>query len=142
MPILASRSSHGLRSSEETPDSLELLCKQPATEVFFDEGTGEIFADYEKYLEHFALKSRPLWMCRYTGKSGLTYSEALDSETQSEAILESFPESWKYFIFSLIQHCTKVRIKSVHSCSVRLSRNDRLQSSRVWKISLYDWRTC
>lgn len=106
MPTLRQADNAAGPRLDEPSDAVQSLARQPGVRVFYDFGTGEIFSEYEKFVEHYSLQSKPVWACRYTGKSGLTYSEALESENQSEAILEAFPESWKYFIFSLVQHCT------------------------------------
>lgn len=100
MPILR----QGDQSSSISDDALQNLTKQNA-EVFYDEGTGFMFTEYEKYLDHVALQAKPIWTCRFTGKSDLTYSQALQSEKEAETILMSFPDCWKAFIFGLVQFC-------------------------------------
>ena len=39
------------------------------------------------YLQAAKLYATPIWSCRFTGKSGLTYDEALDAEEESNAYL-------------------------------------------------------
>lgn len=110
MPIL--RRTDNVLPAEE---SIEALLKQNG-EVFYDADSGAIFSDYEKYLEHFALQSKPIWTCRYTGRTGLTYQAALASERESEMILESFPDCWKPFIFALVQYSSTFLFSFVFNC--------------------------
>ncbi|CAG8800776.1 30092_t:CDS:2, partial [Racocetra persica] len=70
--------------------------------------TSEIFIKYEypfaDYLARTALYNRPMWQCELTGKQGLTYKEALDSEnTHREALHEKFPEGLKRQILEFVQ---------------------------------------
>ncbi|KAJ4462671.1 putative bromodomain adjacent to zinc finger domain protein 1A [Paratrimastix pyriformis] len=58
-------------------------------EVWFIEMTGEVFTSYEKYLDAIDLYQSSVWSCRHTGRSGLTYQEALDSEQESLEKIES-----------------------------------------------------
>lgn len=52
----------------------------PDDEVFYHELTNEIFTDYDAYFDRFLSCNFLVWTCSRTGKSGLTYKEALDSE--------------------------------------------------------------
>lgn len=57
-------------------------------EVFVIRVTGEVFKDYDAYLERLAeLRSRS-WSCAATGKSGLTYEQCLVSEQEANSLLQ------------------------------------------------------
>ncbi|KAJ2805251.1 hypothetical protein H4R20_002168, partial [Coemansia guatemalensis] len=42
--------------------------------------TGERFSDYDKFLERMALYQRPIWTCQYSGRTCMTYEQALLEE--------------------------------------------------------------
>lgn len=54
----------------------------PDTEVFYHELTNEIFTSHDAFFDRFLYCNSLIWTCSRTGKSGLTYREALDSENQ------------------------------------------------------------
>lgn len=59
------------------PDNLS-----PDDEVFYHELTNEIFTSHDAFFDRFLYCNSLIWTCSRTGKSGLTYREALDSEQQ------------------------------------------------------------
>lgn len=75
-----------------------------SSEVFYVPETGQIFEDYEKYVEGLVLKNQPIWTCKYTGKSKITFWEALDSERKSQELLDNFPDQWKSPVLRMVQH--------------------------------------
>ncbi|XP_039282442.1 bromodomain adjacent to zinc finger domain protein 1A isoform X2 [Nilaparvata lugens] len=60
-------------------------------EVFYSELTNEIFRDYEEFCERIFLCNSLVWSCSYTGRSSLTYQEAIDSELVAKKMLNEFP---------------------------------------------------
>ncbi|KAM1098999.1 hypothetical protein TB2_005526 [Malus domestica] len=52
--------------------------------------TKEIFRDYNEYLNRINLYRQRIWMCKVSGKTNLTYEEALLSEDRAT---EAFPRS-------------------------------------------------
>lgn len=44
-----------------------------------------------KFFERIILCNSLVWTCAYTGRSGLTFEEALDSEKKAKEQLEHFP---------------------------------------------------
>lgn len=74
-------------------------------EVYLATSTGEYFSSYEEYVERVALYSQPVWTCKLTGHTGLTYPDALQSEEAARRSLELFPEWWKPYSLSAI-HCS------------------------------------
>lgn len=59
-------------------------------EIFYCEFTDEVFRDYEDYSERMFLYNSMVWTCSMTGKSNLTYQEALDSEENAKQCLKEF----------------------------------------------------
>lgn len=59
-------------------------------EVFFCELTNEIFETYEEYSERVMECNCMTWTCAITGKSELTYQEALDSEEKALKNIKDF----------------------------------------------------
>ncbi|XP_052275463.1 bromodomain adjacent to zinc finger domain protein 1A-like [Dreissena polymorpha] len=64
---------------------------RPDEEVFFCKLTREVFRDYEKFFERIILCNSLVWSCAITGKAGLTYQEAEESEEKALKQLASFP---------------------------------------------------
>ncbi|KAK4885411.1 hypothetical protein RN001_001682 [Aquatica leii] len=60
-------------------------------EVFHCVMTNEIFREYEEFCQRVILCNSMVWTCSFTGKSGLTYLEALESEKESQGMLKDFP---------------------------------------------------
>lgn len=52
----------------------------PDDEVFYHELTNEIFTSHDAFLDRFLYCNSLIWTCSRTGKSCLTYKEALESE--------------------------------------------------------------
>ncbi|CAN8236932.1 unnamed protein product [Cochlearia groenlandica] len=71
MPLLK-QSSHKLL---DPPKDLE-----PQELVYQVRFTKEIFKDYQLYLKRIDLYRKRVWTCKSTGKTGLTYEDALESE--------------------------------------------------------------
>eukprot|EP00250_Pteridium_aquilinum_P010427 c1937_g1_i1 orf=457-2190(+) len=65
--------------------------------------TKEIFKDYEEYLKHINLYRQRIWTCKYTGKSNLTYEEALDSEGKATERVQQFPREFMGPVLQLVQ---------------------------------------
>ena len=114
--------------TEPSPALLEALKKDPSRDVFYLERTGELFETYESVLQHVFILPTPLTMslptlgtssaysarmsfyrqkqfqCEVTGKSGLNYFEALDSEELEARTMHSrFPEPLKAPILKAVQ---------------------------------------
>ncbi|KAK3092925.1 hypothetical protein FSP39_008962 [Pinctada imbricata] len=63
----------------------------PDEEVFHCPLTNEIFRDYEDFFERIILCNSLVWSCSITGRSGLTYQEAVECEEKALKNLASFP---------------------------------------------------
>ncbi|XP_036209122.1 bromodomain adjacent to zinc finger domain protein 1A isoform X8 [Myotis myotis] len=65
---------------------------RPDEEVFYCRVTNEIFRHYDDFFERTILCNSLVWSCAVTGRPGLTYQEALESEKRARQNLQSFPE--------------------------------------------------
>ncbi|XP_012384233.2 bromodomain adjacent to zinc finger domain protein 1A isoform X4 [Dasypus novemcinctus] len=65
---------------------------RPEEEVFYCKVTNEIFRHYDDFFERTILCNSLVWSCAVTGRPGLTYQEALESEKKARQNLQSFPE--------------------------------------------------
>ncbi|XP_044292621.1 bromodomain adjacent to zinc finger domain protein 1A isoform X2 [Varanus komodoensis] len=65
---------------------------RPDEHVFYCRITNEIFRDYDDFFERTILCNSLVWSCAVTGKPGLTYQEALESEKKARENLQNFPE--------------------------------------------------
>ncbi|XP_051881214.1 bromodomain adjacent to zinc finger domain protein 1A isoform X2 [Pristis pectinata] len=65
---------------------------KPDEEVFYCRVTGEIFRNYDDFFERTILCNSLVWSCAITGKPGLTYQEAVESEAKARQNLQNFPE--------------------------------------------------
>lgn len=93
MPLLGKH----LFVRKEPPNDLD-----PDEELFYCKLTHEVFRSYEEFFERVILCNSLVWTCSLTGRSGLTFKEATESETQARSYLSSFPYFLKRPIFYLI----------------------------------------
>ncbi|XVE83512.1 hypothetical protein DITRI_Ditri16bG0093500 [Diplodiscus trichospermus] len=82
MPLFK-RKPFGLAEPPEDLESNELVYQ-----VRF---TKEIFRDYQEYMNRINLYRQRVWMCKSTGKSNLTYEEALVSENHAIQKVQQLP---------------------------------------------------
>uniref|UniRef100_A0A671YKS1 Bromodomain adjacent to zinc finger domain protein 1A n=1 Tax=Sparus aurata TaxID=8175 RepID=A0A671YKS1_SPAAU len=66
---------------------------RPDEEVFLCKITHEIFRSYDEFFERTILCNSLVWSCALTGRAGLTYLEAVESERRAKQNLQSFPPS-------------------------------------------------
>ncbi|KXT17528.1 hypothetical protein AC579_3223 [Pseudocercospora musae] len=93
---------HLIPSPNNIPDNAE---------VYVMKGTDEIFTDYEKYLKRFDWLNQKKFTDAVNGKSGLTFWDALESETKSSASIENvFPEVLRDPILRKVQFSTISRM--------------------------------
>ncbi|XP_065220955.1 bromodomain adjacent to zinc finger domain protein 1A-like isoform X2 [Planococcus citri] len=59
--------------------------------VFYCEVTNEIFDNYPDFAERIILCNSLVWSCEETGRSGLTFMEAMESEKNAKKLLSDFP---------------------------------------------------
>lgn len=89
----------------EPPQSLlDALKTDPKKEVYYLAQTGEIFETYEAYSARMSFYRRKQFQCEVTGKSGLDYFQALESEQHEARTMHSrFPEPLKAAILKAVQ---------------------------------------
>ncbi|TNN87336.1 Bromodomain adjacent to zinc finger domain protein 1A [Liparis tanakae] len=63
---------------------------RPDEEVFLCKITHEVFRSYDEFFERTILCNSLVWSCALTGRAGLTYLEALESERRARLSLQSF----------------------------------------------------
>jgi bromodomain adjacent to zinc finger domain protein 1A len=83
---------------------------KPDDEVFFCEATGEVFAEYEPFFERTILCNSLVWTCAITGKSSLTFEDALESEKKARKRLGSIPKQLKKALLYLTSRTKRGRI--------------------------------
>uniref|UniRef100_A0A8C8VNZ0 Bromodomain adjacent to zinc finger domain protein 1A n=1 Tax=Pelusios castaneus TaxID=367368 RepID=A0A8C8VNZ0_9SAUR len=83
---------------------------RPDERVFYCRVTREIFRDYDDFFERTILCNSLVWSCAVTGKPGLTYQEALESEKKARLNLQSFPEALIVPVLYLasLTHCSRL----------------------------------
>ncbi|KAI9479531.1 ATP-utilizing chromatin assembly and remodelling N-terminal-domain-containing protein [Zychaea mexicana] len=63
-------------------------------QVWVSSITSEIFTDYQSYLKRYTLYKAHVWQCEVSGRSNLTYEEALESErTEKNRVKEKLPDA-------------------------------------------------
>ncbi|SCZ87519.1 BZ3500_MvSof-1268-A1-R1_Chr2-2g04985 [Microbotryum saponariae] len=83
---------------------LPQLPDDPNAPVFLLKATGEVFLTYEAYSARMTYLLSRIFTCEYSGKSGLDYFQALDSErNESRIVRERFPAELKGKVLKSIQ---------------------------------------
>ncbi|KAI0824248.1 chromatin remodeling complex protein [Trametes gibbosa] len=83
---------------------LDAVKNDPSREVFYLADTGEIFETYEAYAARMSFYRVKQFQCEVTGKSGLDYFQALDSERQEARTMHSrFPDQLKAAVLKAVQ---------------------------------------
>ncbi|KAL5704141.1 hypothetical protein ACHQM5_022613 [Ranunculus cassubicifolius] len=85
----------------EPPESLE-----PHELVYQVRFTKEIFKDYRDYLNRINLYRQRYWTCKITGKTNLTYEEALVSEQLATQKVQLFPKELVAPVLQMVQLST------------------------------------
>lgn len=76
----------------------------PSELVYQVRFTKEIFQDYQEYLNRINLYRRRVWVCKFTGKTNLTYEEALVSEKRAAEKVQQFPKELMAPALHIIQY--------------------------------------
>ncbi|KAI5383965.1 uncharacterized protein LOC127105514 [Lathyrus oleraceus] len=77
---------------------------KPEEHVYQVRFTKEIFRDYPDYLNRLNLYRQRVWACKVTGKTGLTYEEALVSEQRATEKFLQFPKEFMTPALKIIQY--------------------------------------
>ncbi|EJD04148.1 uncharacterized protein FOMMEDRAFT_140191 [Fomitiporia mediterranea MF3/22] len=90
--------------TEPSSELLEAAKHDTNKEVYLLAQTGEVFDTYEAYAARMSFYKLKQFQCDVTGKSGLDYFQALESEQQEARTLHSrFPEPLKAAVLSSVQ---------------------------------------
>jgi len=114
------------------PDNLK-----PDDLVFYSEATKEIFTDYEDFFQRTIMCNSLVWSCSITGKSNLTYEEALESERKAKKRLGNIPKPLKKSLLWLASHTKKARLFEVCD-DVYLYANSRFFKNEVVEAIIKD----
>ncbi|KAG0257264.1 hypothetical protein BG011_004056 [Mortierella polycephala] len=83
------------------------------TPVYVMRFTNEIFTTYEDYINRFFFYQQKNWQCETTGKSGLTFEQALESEHKEKSMVANkFPPQLRKPLLEFVQFQT-VRVDAV-----------------------------
>lgn len=90
--------------TEPSEALLQAAKSNPNKEVYYLQQTGEIFETYEAYAARMSFYRLKQFQCEVTGKSGLDYFQALESEQQEAQTMHSrFPEPLKAAVLKAVQ---------------------------------------
>ncbi|KAF9458184.1 chromatin remodeling complex protein [Collybia nuda] len=90
--------------TEPSDALLQAVTSDPTREVYYLEQTGEIFETYEAYAARMSFYRLRQFQCEVTGKSGLDYFQAIDSERQEARTMHSrFSEPLKPAVLKAVQ---------------------------------------
>ncbi|XP_062185059.1 uncharacterized protein LOC133888732 [Phragmites australis] len=78
----------------------------PNEKVFQVRFTKEIFRDYQEYLNRLNLYRQRVWTCKLSGKSNLTYEEALVWEQRAAEKAQQLPKELMAPVLRMIQYST------------------------------------
>ncbi|KAH8927194.1 hypothetical protein BT69DRAFT_1317097 [Atractiella rhizophila] len=86
------------------PPPAALNSVPPDHPVWYIEATGEIFLQYEQFAKRMLHLRRPIFQCSFSGKLGLSYFEALESEKkESKIVNDRFVEELKGPVLRRVQ---------------------------------------
>ena len=71
------------------------------------------FFRFRSFFERTILCNSLLWSCKYTGKSGLTFQEAHDSEKAIRKQAQSVPEPIQRAVLTLVHHTQRGRLANL-----------------------------
>ena len=66
-----------------------------------------------KFFNRHFLCNSYVWTCSLTGQSHLTYTQAVESETEAQKLLDSFPQCYKRAVLELVHHVRRTNIRSL-----------------------------
>ncbi|KAK3158196.1 hypothetical protein QOZ80_2AG0134040 [Eleusine coracana subsp. coracana] len=78
----------------------------PKEKIFQIRFTKEIFRDYQEYLKRVNLYRQRLWTCKVSGKSNLTFEEALVSEHNAMEKAQKLPAELMAYVLRMTQYST------------------------------------
>ncbi|XP_043713125.1 DDT domain-containing protein DDB_G0282237-like [Telopea speciosissima] len=123
------------------PNDLE--CNEHVFQVRF---TKEIFRDYQAYLQRINLYRQRVWTCKVTGKTNLTYEEALVSEQRGTEKAQQFPKELMIPVLHMIQFsmlklqdlvksiCTKLQDHFIEGLELYGRKDNSVQPCQILKV--------
>ncbi|XP_043709053.1 DDT domain-containing protein DDB_G0282237-like [Telopea speciosissima] len=125
----------------EPPNDLE-----PNEQVFQVRFTKEIFRDYPTYLQKLNLYRQRVWTCKVTGKTSLTYEEALVSEQRATEKVQQFPKELMEPVLHMIQFsmlklgdlvksiCTKLQERFMEGLEVNGRKDNCVYPCKILRV--------
>ncbi|KAF2875114.1 ALG6, ALG8 glycosyltransferase family-domain-containing protein [Massariosphaeria phaeospora] len=115
LPLMftSSYSAIGVVQYKRKPVKLEPLPSflDDSTEIWVIEATGEIFVDYERYLNRRDFYLQNIFTCESTGHQGYNFFEAIESETEASNEINSiFPDTLRSRVLEFIQFRNTARM--------------------------------
>lgn len=83
------------------------LLNEPQDRVFQLWPTGETFKRYQDYVQAMYSHKQPVWTCRFTGRTGLLYKEAYESEKKAEAQILALSEDLRKQLLGRVHGSTE-----------------------------------
>ena len=113
MPLDAKRKLHQTRSQDELNEH---------DECYMMRATGELFSDYEEYLNALLEYQARKWSCSISGKGKLTYEEAQQSEKSAQRRVDTvFPEIFLQPLCTMVHMSQRRMDELVEAIFKRLS---------------------
>ncbi|BAT79144.1 hypothetical protein VIGAN_02196700 [Vigna angularis var. angularis] len=132
----------------EPPNDLE-----PCESLFRIRFTKEVFRDYNDYLNRLNQYRKRVWTCKVTGKTGLTYEQALVSEKLATAKVQQIPEELMVPALRIIQYsmlplkdlvdsiADKLKEQLVEGSQLYGKKNERVCPCKILRVMQKDAET-
>ena len=114
----------------------------PDDEVFFCEATKEVFKDYDDFFQRTILCNSLVWSCSITGKSGLTYEEAVEAERKAKKRLGTLPKPLKKALCWLTNKTRRGRLADLVDDVYVYAFNRFFKGEMVEAIVQGQWHDC
>ncbi|XP_078034586.1 ATP-dependent chromatin assembly factor large subunit isoform X2 [Augochlora pura] len=114
MPLLRKQPFQRLHVSSDFKDD---------DEVYHCEVTNEIFKDYNEFCERIILCNSLIWSCSITGRSNMTFEEALQCEENAKKSLKEFPMELRIPILYLASKTNRSSFNEVVEDVFQFSRD-------------------
>ncbi|KAF7732000.1 hypothetical protein EC973_007105 [Apophysomyces ossiformis] len=103
MPLLKRKRYPLVQPPPYDPTKKESMERQ----VWYSGVSHEIYEDYATYLQRQSLYRRPIWQCESTGRSNLTFKQAMESErVEKERVQDKLPEQLRKRVLERAQFQT------------------------------------
>ncbi|XP_054154531.1 bromodomain adjacent to zinc finger domain protein 1A-like [Oppia nitens] len=85
----------------------------PEDEVFYCKTSGEAFLTYDEFSNRQLQLTSMVWTCEVTGRQGLTFAEAVESERKGHEMLATFPAGIKIPSLFLMRYLCETNINAI-----------------------------